>query len=540
MTMISSRLDVVLQIVVFALAISVLFAHGIAGPRWRQVARGRLALLRALRASGFGSSQSLESMTARNSHGPRETVLARWRLHCVCHTLVRGMLPGLVGAATAMAGDSWPAFHNGGNTSVEAKNLPAHWSPEHGSAWKVELPGYGQSSPVVWKDRVYVTSIQGDEKELCLLFAVDLATGKIVWQREFPSSVRLKYAEMVSRAAPTPLIDANGIYVFFESGDLHALTHDGTPCWHNSLFDAAENAYQNNHGYGASPAQTDDAVIVLVDHKGPSYLLSVAKETGKTLWKTERTSRSSWSSPRVARIGGQDQVVVSSGGSVDGYEAGTGKSLWSYDGINGNTIPSASVVGDLVFVGASQARGGPSEAAAASNCCLRITPGKEASYEVLWKAEKALCSYVSPLIHRGHAYYVNSVGVLYCLDAATGRQVYAERIEGGSCWAQPIAAGDLIYFFGKKGVTTVVRAGSTFEQVASNRLWPDDAPPQRAVPQEKPAGGDEKARPAGPESMDPVVYGVAAVDDAFVVRLGTHLFRIGGSRAATVDGPAAP
>ena len=427
--------------------------------------------------------------------------------------------------------ESWTGFRNGGNTSIEAQGLPVTWSPDDSIAWKIELPGYGQSSPVIWKDFAYLTAIEGENKERCFLIAVEMKTGKIIWRRDYPASIRLKNAEMVSRAAPTPAVDRRGVYVLFESGDLHAVSHSGESLWQKSFFEGEANSYQNNHGYAASLAQTNDAVIVLVDHRGPSYLLALNKETGQELWKTERTSRSSWSSPTVTQFGDQTQVIVSSGGTVDGYDANTGKQLWSCDGINGNTIPSATVVGDLIFVGASQARGGASEAAAASNCCVKITPGMESPYQVLWKAEKALCSYVSPLAHRGYVYYVNSVGVVYCLDASTGRQCYAERIDG-PCWAQPIAVGDLIYFFTKKGVTSVVRAGPVFEQVATNRLWSEETPPQRETAESNNNGaGDAGDQARSQERMDPIVYGTAAVDNAFIIRLGTHLFRIGGQPA---------
>jgi len=423
-------------------------------------------------------------------------------------------------------GENWAAFHNGGNTSISAANFPLRWSPEGGLGWAASLPGYGQSAPVVWRDRVYVTAVEGDNRERCFALAIDARTGRSLWTKTFASTVTMKNSYMVSRAAPTPLVDANGVYVLFGGGDLHALSHRGRPLWHCSLFDK-ERAFQNSHGYGSSPAQTDAAVIVLVDHRGPSYLAAISKATGKLLWKTQRESRSSWTSPHVTRVGSHTQIVVSSGGTVDGYDADTGEQLWSLEGISGNLIPSATVQGVHVFVGASISRNGNSRLAAKSNCCLQITPGEAPGYKLLWRAEKAVCDYASPLVHRGYTYYINKVGVLYCLDATTGRQCYAERI-GNPCWAQPIAAGEHVYFFGKKGTTTVVRAGPTFETLATNRLWTKgSAPlPDRSYEYEPESASDPRPRQPGSEYLDPIVYGVAAVDGAFYVRLGTHLFCI--------------
>ena len=433
-------------------------------------------------------------------------------------------------AASAMGGDTWPAFHNGGNASVEAGDLPLRWSPDEGIAWSVELPGYGQSAPVVWKDRVYVTCAQGDPKVRLRVVALDAQTGMRIWARELAATVQTENGNTVSRAAPTPLADEEGLYVLFESGDLFALTHAGELRWRTGLFDEDENAFQNRHGYGASPAQTKEAVIVLVDHQGPSYLLALSKTTGKPLWKTERAPRSSWSSPKVTRVAEREQVIVSSNGTVDGYDAQTGRRLWSCEGISGNTIPSATVVGDRVYVGAGVGRGESGESAAASNCCLRIAPETAEGYEVLWKAENAVCSYMSPLVHRGCVYYVNSVGVVYCLDAETGQEHYAKRL-GGACWAQPIGAGNRVYFFEKNGQTIVLRAGAEFEKLATNR-WeaPFAAPEAPASPAEKPAGehAESSGGAGGYPQEGPVVYGAAAVDGAIFIRLGERLVCVCG------------
>src|SRR5262245_53414058 len=257
---------------------------------------------------------------------------------------------GLLAGAPCRGGETWPSLHNGGNTSINAADLPLSWSPEKAIAWSVALPGYGQSAPVVWDRQVYVTAIEGDDKEWCFVQAHDARNGRRAWQPKFPATVKTKNSYMVSRAAPTPVVDRDGVYALFESGDLHALTHGGKQRWQVALFDATKRKFDNAHGYGASPTQTGKAVIVLVDHRGPSYLLALSKESGKPLWKTERKSRSSWSSPQVARVGGKEQVIVSSTGTVDGYDAETGKLLWSHTGLSGNGTPSVTVQGDRVYV----------------------------------------------------------------------------------------------------------------------------------------------------------------------------------------------
>lgn len=443
--------------------------------------------------------------------------------------LLAGLL-ALTAASFCPAGESWASLHNGGNTSVEAADLPLTWSPDKGVAWSVALPGYGQSAPVVWGGKVYVTAIDGDNKETCYVLAHDARTGKRLWRHKFAAAIKAKTSYMVSRAAPTPVADRKGVYALFESGDLRALTHDGKERWSVALFDDTKRKFDNAHGYGASPTQTAKAVVVLVDHRGPSYLLALSKETGKQLWKAERKSRSSWTSPQVARVGKKEQVVVSSSGTVDGYDAETGKLLWSHTGLSGNGIPSVTVQGDRVYVGAAVGqREKDAESVAASNCCLRIVPDSKAGYEVVWKSERAVCHYVSPLVHKGHAYYLNESGVLRCLDAKTGKEVYSQRTSG-PCWAEPVASGDRLYLFHKDGRTTVLKAGGKFEVLARNRLWKEDAPPlpDRAYDYEPQGPKDPRQAKPPAHYLDPLVYGVAAVDGAFFVRVGTRLYRVGG------------
>jgi len=416
------------------------------------------------------------------------------------------LLPGVEPAPAA-----WPSFRNGGAGVAAVKELPLTWSPTENVAWKVDLPGFGQSSPVVWGDKVFVTAVDGKQREKGFLLAYDARTGKQLWAHEFEPTQKMTWSETISRAAPTPVVDADGVYAFFEGGNLLARTHDGKPLWERSL--AKEfGEFKNNHGLGGSPAQTDDTLFVLVDHSGPSYLLAVDKKTGKDRWKTDRTSRGSWTSPVVATRGGKAEVIVSSNGSVAGYAADTGKLLWELTGLAGNTLPSATVADGHVVVGAGAGRMGADPAAAAkSNCCLRLVEkaGKP-DYEVAWTADKVSASYASPLVYRGYAYFVNQAGVVTCLDLKDGSQKYAERLEG-SCWASPIAAGERIYFFGKDGRTTVLKAGPTFERLATNALW--DA---------------EKAEPAGPMGFGGTTfYGCAAVEGAIFARTGKALYRVG-------------
>ncbi|MEM7558344.1 MAG: PQQ-binding-like beta-propeller repeat protein [Planctomycetota bacterium] len=328
-------------------------------------------------------------------------------------------------------------------------------------------------------------------------------------------------------------------------------------------------------------AQTESQVIVLIDHSGPAYLLSLDKETGKNHWKVERKSRASWASPVVATIHGREQIVVSSNGTVDGYDPEDGSQLWTVDGVGGNTIPSVTVAEDRVYAGASVSSRGGGDPTAQTTCCIEVSRDCQ-SAKILWRAKKASCHYVSPLEHQGTIYTVNEVGVLNGVDAVTGKSKVTKRTSG-ICWSTPLSAGEHIYLFGKNGMTTVMNPANDFEVVAENPLWDLDNPPKPetytehrperssrgsfteqiqksdkdndglitkeelpesmqsffgrldtnsdgAIDKEELEAMAKRARERSSSSSssygDPIVYGVAVTDGAFFVRTGTRIFCI--------------
>ncbi|QDV16522.1 outer membrane biogenesis protein BamB [Gimesia panareensis] len=430
----------------------------------------------------------------------------------------------LTSISSVTASDTWTGFRGTGSNISTARNLPLKWSPDQGIRWKQTVPGYGQSSPVIWKNKVFVTSIEGPQQETCLLHAYDLASGKLIWSKQFKASQTKKSTAMVSRAAPTPAVDGQGIYAFYESGDVFGCRHDGSLLWHRSLVKDYGD-FVSNHGIGNSVAQTPDQLIVLTAHDGPSYLLSLDKKTGKTNWKTDRESGVAWTSPVIADRNGTPEIIVSARGTVKGYQGLTGKLLWTLSGISGNTIPSASVFEDYILIGASTDRRNPDGANASdSNCCLKlVTRDGKPGYEVLWKAEKAVSYYCTPLAYQGCAYFVNKVGVVFCLELKTGKQHYAQRLSG-PCWSSPLAAGDQIYFFTKKGITDVIAPGPEFKRIAANSLLVDTSNTDKSEDSKGHSGKPKQGYSvAGPIA----VYGAAAVDQALLIRTGTELYCIG-------------
>ena len=412
---------------------------------------------------------------------------------CLCIAVFTLMASPGAGAA----GEDWPAFRGQGHSRVEnGPAPPTSWSDSGGIAWKAPLAGFGQSSPIIWKGKAYVTSTGGDHKERLFVEAFDLTTGARIWVKEFPATqTAAEVSDMISRGAPTPAVDESGVHAFFESGDLYSLAHEtGELRWERHLT-TEFGPFQGGHGIGSSPAVSGGSLVLLIDHEGPSYLLSIDTATGKNRWKTDRESRVSWSSPLILP-GESDpaagRVLISSNGVVEGYDLADGKRLWWVDGIEGNTVASPSSDGQIVVIGSS---------APQNSLAIRLGgSGDVSGSHVAWRAASVTCSFSSPLIHRDTVYFVSRAGVLQATDLADGSLRWEMRLPD-SCWASPIASGDLLWCFAKNGKTLVLRPGETGAEVVAENALP--------LPE-----GDR-------------VYGVAVSGGLLVVRTSREILAIG-------------
>lgn len=386
---------------------------------------------------------------------------------------------------------NWAAFRGDGSSVTTHFGLPTNWGDEKNISWKLDLPGYGQSSPVIWGHRVFATTMQGATKEIPTIVCAHLGNGKEIWKREYQSTLKIKASDYVTRSSPTPAVDGNHVYAFFESGELVATDHDGNPKWQRSLVDEY-GPFKGNHGVGSSLAISNDSIFVLVAHDGPSYLLAVNKNTGENIWKTDLDPKVSWNSPVVAG----NQVIVSMNGSVRSFSVDSGKPVWSVDKVEGNTVASATVHKNVAFIGSS---------ARENNFAVEFdATGKSQESKVVWRNGEVTSSFGSPLFYEGCVYYVNKKGVAYCVDAATGKTKWNKRLNGSS-WASPIGVRGKVYFFSKEGVTDVLEVGDEPNIVATNKL-----------------------------SIESRIYGVAVSTNRLVIRTGSKLICVGGeSNVAT-------
>jgi outer membrane protein assembly factor BamB len=418
---------------------------------------------------------------------------------------------------------TWPAFLGAGANGVGSGELPTKWSKTEGVRWKVPLVGHGQSSPCAFGDNLYVTTVDGNMKDEFLVYNLDLQTGEVRWMKRIKNSTPVTNSIYVSRAAPTPVVDKDQVVAFFESGDCVAYDHQGGELWQRDLG-KDYGPFVAEFGLGASPCQTSSAVFVLLEHSGPNYLIALDKKTGETLWKTERWPRKSWSSPARFVIDGVEQIVVSSAGSVDGYDAANGKLLWTMDGVGGNTGVTPIDNGSGTFlIGGSAGRQAESESLAAQSNGLVSVKLTDVRWEVkkVWINDKVSTSWASPIVHNGLAYWVSRVGVVTCMDVATGEVLFNERL-GQSCWATPIGVKDRIYFFGKEGLTTIIKSDRKFEKIAENPLLdPESLPPETTKLEQETTA---ERRQASAMFSGPTLYAAIMVGNKIVARIGNQVY----------------
>jgi outer membrane protein assembly factor BamB len=410
-----------------------------------------------------------------------------------------------------------------GQEATESKSvLRTEWTPE-AVKWQAKVAGYGQSLPVIQDSVAFVTSVQGENKDNYSLEAFSTTTGKRIWEVSTKNSHPVASTPMVSRAAPSPVVDGHGVYAFYESGDMVAVSRDGKLLWQIDLQTMYGN-FENEFGLSASPVQTLDSVIVLVDHDGPSYLVAINKADGKEKWRVDRGKRyRSWGSPGIVRVNGVEVVVCSSTGTIDGYDAATGKQLFTHDEVGGNTAATPIDLGRHQFLVSSLIRpaDGPSEFALESNFLAEIIPADDQwKLEVKWIAKDARGSFCSPVASDKFCYFISPQGVLYCLDRSSGEEQYHERLACGMCWATPIVHGEHVYLFGKSGQTMTIKDSDRFEVVsADNRVWTEDDPTIAT------ATGDAKAPEAIRERMrGGTQYGAVTIDSGFLIRRGDQLY----------------
>ena len=379
----------------------------------------------------------------------------------------------------SLCAENWPGWRGprGDGTSLE-KQAPVKWSVTDNIAWKVAIPGKGHSSPVIWGDKIFLIACL-PEKEERVLMCLDRRNGKTLWQRTILKTPLESAHRLNSRASGTPATDGKLVYVTVMKVDnrkipapnvgsprlitpgaivLAAFDLDGNKMWSKNVGE-----FVSAHGFNACPILYRDLVIINGDHDGNAYLAALDRETGKLRWKIDRENKTrSYATPIIRTIGGREQMILSGSKSVASYDPASGKRHWIIDGPTEQFVASMVYNGQYVFV-----TGGFPE-----RHILAIRPegrGNVTETHIAWRVKKGASYVPSPVVLGPYFVIVADNGIASCLKAEDGTRLWMERLGGGHS-ASAITTNGLAYFVSDRGITTVVRPGSTFEVVAKTDL----------------------------------------------------------------------
>ena len=389
-------------------------------------------------------------------------------------------------AASATAAERfWPQWRGPHATGVSTSaNPPTEWSEAKNIRWKVEIPGRGSASPVVWGDRLFVLSaipigiegaaahaprggIRPRDRYRFAVLAIDRRTGKTVWERtareEQPHEA--SHGDNGTYASSSAITDGQRVYAWFESQGMYVYDMDGTLLWSKDLGDKT---MRNQFGEGSTPVLAGDRLVIVWDHLGGSFIVSLDAASGRELWRRSRDEIDTWATPLVVDHGGRRQAVVPGKNKIRSYDLETGEIVWESKGVTMNPIPSPVSDDGLVFV-TSGFQGNHLKAIRLASAKGDIT----GTDSIVWTLDRDTPYVPSPLLYDGILYLLKTnSGILSAFEAGSGKPHYQlQRLDGlPEVFASPVGAGGRVYIAGRDGVTLVLRNGKTYEVLASNKL----------------------------------------------------------------------
>lgn len=412
--------------------------------------------------------------------------------------LLAAALAALAVAPHAAGPQNWPSFRGPHAAGVaDGQDLPLHWDVPRGAGvrWKTLIPGLAHSSPVVWGDRVFVTTAissrghtsfrrglfgAGDASDdrsphQWKLYALDRTSGRILWERTaYEGRPREKRHVKGTYANATPATDGRYVVAFFGSQGLYAYHVDGRPAWKQDLGILNAGAYnlpEYEWGNASSPIIDAGRVIVQCDVQGQSFVQAFDLETGRPIWRTNRDELPSWSTPSVLRDAGAATLVTNAPNFIRGYDPATGEERWRLGGSSKITAPTPILADGLIIVASGRAPERPIFAVRPdARGDITLPAGTASSDAVAWSRTQRGPYMATPLAYRGYLYVLSNYGVLDCYELATGQEIYRRRIphQGSGFSASPVAADGRIYLSSEDGDIFVVRAGPEFALLATN------------------------------------------------------------------------
>ena len=419
--------------------------------------------------------------------------------------------PAADGEPAAADGPRWTEWRGADGTgAAHDEEPPVEWSEEKNIRWKQELPGRGHSTPVVWGDRLYVTTAIETDREVegagegepepegrsgrrggrgggwgskpaptkfheFVVLCLDRGDGEEVWRRTVTEAVPHEGGHSDSTfASNSPLTDGERIYASFGSRGIHCLDMKGEVQWSKD-FGLMRTAMQ--FGEGSSPALHGDSLVVTWDHEGDSFIVALDRKSGEEQWRSERDEGTTWATPLIIEVDGSPQVIVPGTGMSRGYDLKSGEVIWTCGGMTRNCIPSPNHADGVVYL-MSGFRG-----AALQAIQLEGAEGDLIGTEqVKWTHDRNTSYVPSALLYDGLIYFLSgNSGSLSCMDAETGEILYEDqRLDGvRAVYSSPVGANGRVYITSRKGLTKVIAHGREYEELATNQL--DDGVDASAV-----------------------------------------------------------
>jgi outer membrane protein assembly factor BamB len=388
------------------------------------------------------------------------------RLMCVVFAVILAAVP--------LAADNWPHWRGPAANGVSPeKGLPVAWSPTQNVAWKLPLPAYSGSTPIIWGDLIFLNVATAPGSGDLELWAVDRTTRAARWKRPLAGGNRT--ARKQNMSSPSPVTDGTHVWVMTGVGVLKGFDFAVKEIWARNI----QNDYGRfglNWGYASSPLLKNGALYIQVLHgmrtDDPSYILKIDAMTGKTLWKVERPTKAirespdAYTTPVWLEQAGKSEVIITGGDAVTGHDTSTGREIWRAEVMNPTNnasyriVASTSIMGGLIIA--------PSR----NNPLVAIRPGGTGDISrshIAWTFDRGP-DVPTPVSDGTYLYLVNDNGVVYCLDLKTGSVVYGPvRLPAGTYSSSPVLADGKIYVtMENDDVTSVFRAGPKFELLASN------------------------------------------------------------------------
>jgi len=393
------------------------------------------------------------------------------------------------------AGDEWPQFRGPNSAGVaDDPKLPESWSSTRNVLWKTGIPGSGWSSPVVWGDRIFVTSvistvapetpkkglyfggnrenIPADEHRW-MVYAVDWKTGKILWEREvYRGAPRSSHHLKNTFASETPVTDGERVYAYFGNVGLFVFDMDGKPAWSEHW-----GPFHTRYGWGtaASPVLYKERIYIVSDNDDQSFLAALDKRTGKQIWRVNRDEASNWATPYIWENERRAEIITSGTRKVRSYDL-DGTLLWEFGGMSSIVIPTPFAQHGLLFLASGYVGDAVRPVFAVrpgARGDISLKEGATSNEYIAWHLPQAGPYNPSPLVYGDYYYTLLDRGIFTCHDARTGREVYGkQRIdpEASAFTASPWAANGKIFALSEDGDTFVIQAGPEFKVLGKNSL----------------------------------------------------------------------